>query len=102
MASLKQLQKLAKVIQNGNFDKYIKTVVALHKFDYDDLIILAKHKSSKVRREAIEVLAQLDDERAVVPLVEALEDEEERVRTKAAGAIWLLEHKRAVEPLIKL
>jgi HEAT repeat protein len=51
------------------------------------------------RWRAIEVLARTGDERAVEPLIAALQDEDWRVRQKAAWALGYLGDPRALTPL---
>jgi len=46
------------------------------KKDFDKLIGLLKHKKAEVRIEAIEDLMELEDPRAVDPLIECLEDKD--------------------------
>lgn len=51
------------------------------------------------RWKAAEVLARIDDERAVEPLILALSDEDRRVRQKAAWALGRIGDPRAIVPL---
>tara|TARA_B000000460_G_C21378590_1_gene332805 strand:+ start:406 stop:630 length:225 start_codon:yes stop_codon:yes gene_type:complete len=50
-----------------------------------------------VRLHAAEALGKIGDERAVEPLIEALNDEEGHVRRGAAVALGRLGYERAVE-----
>ena len=54
-----------------------------------------------VRLHAAEALGKIGDERAVEPLIEALNDEDASVRRGAAVALGRLGAERAVEPLIE-
>lgn len=51
------------------------------------------------RWKAAELLARLEDDRAVEPLIRALSDEDWRVRRKAAWALGRLGDPRALAPL---
>ncbi len=51
------------------------------------------------RWKAIESLARLGDPRAVEPIIEALSDEDWRVRQKAAWALGFIGDERALVPL---
>lgn len=53
-----------------------------------------------VRSSAAEVLGEIKDDRAIEPLIAALEDEVNYVREEAVKALEIFEDKRAVEPLI--
>jgi HEAT repeat protein len=58
-------------------------------------------KSPLVRKSAATALGDLGDERAVEPLIEALQDEDNFVRKMAATACGKLHDRKAVEPLIE-
>jgi HEAT repeat protein len=60
---------------------------------------LLSSKNPGDRWRAIEVLARTRDERAIEPLIAALEDEDWRVRQKAAWALGYLGDPRALTPL---
>ncbi|MBP1929122.1 HEAT repeat protein [Methanolinea mesophila] len=51
------------------------------------------------RWRAIEVLARTGDERSIEPVIAALQDEDWRVRQKAAWALGYLGDPRALKPL---
>ncbi len=51
------------------------------------------------RWKAAEMLARLEDERAVEPLIQALSDEDWRVRQKVAWALGRIGDPRALGPL---
>ena len=53
-----------------------------------------------VREAAVETLKELNDTRAVEPLIQALKDEDSSVREGAAWALGKLNDTRAAEPLI--
>ena len=63
-------------------------------------IIGLKDENKDVRVAAAEALGELNDKRAVVPLIAALKDEDRSVRGEAAESLGELEDKRAVVPLI--
>jgi len=54
-----------------------------------------------MKENAIQALGQLDDPRAVEPLVQALHDADYWVRQGAARALRHLGDPRAIEPLIQ-
>ncbi len=56
---------------------------------------------SMSEKRLLRLLGKLGDKRAVLPLIEALKDEDEDVRKEAAEALGELEDKRAVVPLIE-
>jgi tetratricopeptide (TPR) repeat protein len=45
------------------------------------------------RREAAEILARLGDQRAIVPLIRALRDQDQLVREAAEQALWSIWHR---------
>ncbi|MEX2720643.1 MAG: HEAT repeat domain-containing protein, partial [Candidatus Wukongarchaeota archaeon] len=51
--------------------------------------------------EAIEALGKMRAKKAVEPLIQALDDSETNVRTRAAEALGMIKDPRAVEPLIE-
>jgi len=51
------------------------------------------------RWKAVEILARLQDERSVEPLIKALSDEDWRVRQKVAWALGMIGDARALVPL---
>ena len=53
-----------------------------------------------VREAAVETMKELNDTRAVEPLIQALKDEDSSVREGAAWALGSLGDTRAVDPLI--
>ena len=59
-----------------------------------------KSNDPGVRSSAAKVLGEIKDDRAIEPLIAALEDEVNYVREEAAEALKIFEDKRAVEPLI--
>ena len=69
----------------------------------DALIATAqgRHRDAEqYRREAVDALGKLKDERAIHPLVELLSDE--HLRPSAARALATIGHLRCVEPLIRV
>ena len=61
---------------------------------------LTSETASYSRRSAISALGRLGDERAVEPLVSALQDEDRYIRREAAKALGELGSPAAIEPLI--
>src|SRR5919205_3697212 len=61
-----------------------------------------KSASAADRRDAIGRLVEMEDLRAVEPLLPMLKDSDSGVRSAAANALGVLADKRAVEPLIVL
>jgi HEAT repeat protein len=59
-----------------------------------------RSKRPTVRAEAAERLGESKDQRAVEPLIAALEDADPLVRTKVALALGRLGDQRAVAPLL--
>jgi HEAT repeat protein len=69
--------------------------------DVETLIAELTDKKPMVRRNAVEALGKLGDERAVEPLIAKLKkDKDKGVRAAAAKALGKIGDKRALEPLI--
>ena len=51
---------------------------------------------------AADALGELGDEKAVLPLIQALEDDESSVRIEAAEALGRLNNTSSIAPLIKI
>jgi len=67
----------------------------------DELVLALKSQRPEARRLAANVLGELRDKRAVEPLVQALQvDDEYSVRTAAATALGLIKDSRAVWVLV--
>ncbi len=56
-------------------------------------IVLLQRGSTAERREAVDVLARLGDQRAIQPLAEALRDDDVLVRQAAEQALWYIWHR---------
>jgi len=69
--------------------------------EVDDLILDLKYGSPDVREEAALALGQIGDEKAVDPLIKALDDEVSWVRMRAAIALGEINDSKAIDPLIK-
>jgi len=69
--------------------------------EVDDLILDLKYGSPDVREDAALALGQIGDEKAVDPLIKALDDEVSWVRMWAVIALGEIGDTRAVDPLIK-
>ncbi|MDD2836815.1 MAG: HEAT repeat domain-containing protein, partial [Methanothrix sp.] len=67
----------------------------------EEAIIDLQDPSVEIRREAAKSLFDLNDTRAVEPLIEALNDPDAEVRANAASALGWIKDKRAVETLIE-
>ena len=61
------------------------------------LIDSLKDKDSKVRRNAINALALIKDERAVIPLIKTLNDKNDEVRASTALALGWFGDRSAIE-----
>ena len=69
--------------------------------DVSGLIRVLKDENiSFKQRHVAEALGDTSSELAVEPLIQALKDEDSRVRSSAASALGLIGDNRAVEPLI--
>lgn len=60
---------------------------------------LRRAKDSRVRAKAAHALCAVRDSGAVEPLIDALQDEDEWVRSVAARSLGRLGDRRAVDPL---
>ncbi len=80
-------EALAKYVDRGRADKLISQL---------------KHEDAKARRAAAQILGFAKDARAVVPLIECLDDPDKYTRRAVAQALGRLADKRATKPLIKL
>jgi HEAT repeat protein len=79
---------IAKMLANGDVENLARTVeIGGPNFDHDE----------NTRREAVNALGSLADQRAVAPLIGALQDENERVRLNAVAA---LKRHEAFDPLV--
>ena len=67
---------------------------------FDPAIKALAGASWVTRRNAAWLLGVLDDSRAARALMDALRDDEPRVREQAAWALGVLDHRPAIEPLI--
>jgi len=70
--------------------------------EVDDLILDLKYGTEVVRNDAARILGEIGDQRAVDPLIDALEDENEIwiIRELAAMALGEIGDPRAINPLI--
>jgi HEAT repeat protein len=71
------------------------------KADTEEFIALLGSKNLLLRRKAAEALGEIKDERAVEPLIKALDDPFVNVSWIAAKSLGMIGDKRAVEPLIE-
>ena len=79
---------IAKMLANGDVENLARTVeIGGTDFDHDE----------NTRKEAVDALGSLADQRAVDPLIGALQDENERVRLSAVAA---LKRHAAFDPLV--
>jgi HEAT repeat protein len=62
---------------------------------------MLQDKAQNVRKAAIRLLSEIEDKRALSPLLKMLEDENSEVRKAAIKAIVALEGKNAVDIIIK-
>ncbi len=67
----------------------------------ETLVLLLQDKVPAVRDEAIAALVSIG-ESAVAPLVEALENQDWRIRLRATEALCVLKSQTAVKPLVRL
>lgn len=68
--------------------------------DIDGVLKALGHKESDIRLQAVRVLGELGNPRAVEPLMASLEDSDRAVRAEAVRALQRLADPRAVEPLL--
>ena len=74
----------------------------LKKATLESLVKALEDEDPEVREDAVDLLAELKDERAIVHLTEVLlNDKEEDVRESAAEAMGELGDERAIDPLIQ-
>ncbi|MBP2047009.1 HEAT repeat domain-containing protein [Methanobacterium aggregans] len=100
---------LLKVLNDNDADVSWKAIVALVNIgeaSVEPLIKVFKNGEWHIRGRAAEALGNLGDERAVMPLVYALngsrkKDRNKYIRGKAAEALGKIGDERAVKPLIK-
>ena len=71
--------------------------------DIEALIKTLKHsKDSETRAKAAEALEKIGDNRAVEPLIQALQDRDSYVRLRTVLALGALKEGKAVEPIIQV
>lgn len=87
-------------INLGQLTNNIKTVAPIKYFIVSRQLSAIKDEDSGVRISAIYKLGELNDNRAVEPLIAALRDRDSGVRMAAASVLGQLKDNRAVEPLI--
>jgi HEAT repeat protein len=100
---------LLKVLNDNDADVSWKAIVALENIgesSVEPLIDIFKNGDWHIRGRAAEALGKIGDERAVQPLIHALEgkrknDRNKYIRGKAAEALGLIGDEKAVQPLIK-
>ncbi len=66
---------------------------------FSHFVAMLSDEDPSRRWKASEVLARLEDDRAVEPLIRALSDEDWRVRQKVAWALGRIGDPRAIGPL---
>ena len=67
---------------------------------FEDVIQALHSDDEEVREEAARALGELNDQRAVGPLISILSDENRYVRREAAKSLGRIGDERAIEPLI--
>jgi HEAT repeat protein len=77
----------------------VRALATMDGIDFDILKYFLHDDSELVRWEAARALGRIGDERAVEPLLEALQDERTYVRRGAAWALGEIGDARAVKPL---
>lgn len=105
----KAIPLLLKVLNDNDADVSWKAIVALENIgeaSVEPLIDIFKNGDWHIRGRAAEALGKIGDERAVQPLIHALEGKRKNernkyIRGKAAEALGLIGDERAVQPLIK-
>lgn len=75
--------------------KYVQEVVPI-------LLPLLKDSDNNKRRQAVNALRELDDRRAIIPLIELLKDENPTVKLAAIEALGSLRDERALPGLLEL
>jgi HEAT repeat protein len=68
--------------------------------DFDELTLALQSTDDDIREEAARALGELQDPRAVIPLISALEDPNHYVRREAAKSLGRLGDERAIPALI--
>lgn len=94
---IKMLNHRDKVIRKEA--NYVIWYIQVKKNNIDMLLKKLKHKNEKIRIGAAILLGNSFDERAVMPLIEAIKDK--AVTKYAIISLGKIEDKRAVEPLIR-
>ncbi|MBF0274320.1 MAG: HEAT repeat domain-containing protein [Nitrospinae bacterium] len=70
--------------------------------EVDIYIEQLKSNDFSQKRIALEVLGQMDDVRAILPIIETFDDEEWQIRNSAIDALVFLNKEESIPPLIKL
>lgn len=68
--------------------------------DIDQLLGRLQTGDRETRYAAAQILGELGDERAVAPLIQALDDDDDMLRRRAAEALGKIGDSRAIAPLI--
>lgn len=83
--------------------KAVKSLTNLGKKGVDKLLELLPEQTSSFTRAGIaNVLGNIGDDRALVPLMQMLQDEHERVVISATDALATLNNDDAIDPLLQL
>jgi HEAT repeat protein len=86
MKTSRASRKIQSLMEKGNVERVIK--------------LLKRSPNVELRMESANALGEIDDEKAVQALLEALRDKHKWVRNCAFGALGRSGNKQAVEPLI--
>ena len=102
MKAIKDVKRLIKTLKDKDSNVQGEAVGALIEIGKPTVELLIRALKDKDTRDfAILILGQIGDARAVDPLIQALKDEDKRMRVSAAGAFREIKDSRTIEPLTK-
>ncbi len=78
----------------------IQALVNIGVLAVEPLLHVLEKSNADVRRLAAEILAKINDSRAVVPIISNLQDKDHSVRQAAAEALGVLKISQAIDPLL--
>jgi hypothetical protein len=88
------------MVEEKKFDKKIVEEKKVDEKALDSLIEELENENNLVRIKAVRALADIEDIRKTEPLIEALKDNNERVRKAVADTIMKTNNRKAIEALV--
>ncbi|MHA1377581.1 MAG: HEAT repeat domain-containing protein [Candidatus Helarchaeota archaeon] len=98
----KAIKPLSKLINDTNEQVRECSIWSLGRLKASEILIKnLNHKVDSTRKFIVEVLGNIEEKIAVVPLIELLKDPDDEMRANAAWSLGKIGDRKAFEPLIK-